>query len=157
VSALHLTVNGRPQTVEVDDDTPLLWILRDSLGLTGTKFGCGIGVCGACTVLENGDALRSCQISARDAADRSFTTIEGLSLDANHPCQRAWLEEDVAQCGFCQPGMILNACALLRAHPDPRDETIDEAMSASVCRCGTYPRIRKAIHRAAALMRQEAK
>jgi len=157
VSALHLTVNGQPRTVEVDDDTPLLWILRDSLGLTGTKYGCGIGVCGACTVLENGEALRSCQLAARDAANRSFTTIEGLSPDANHPCQRAWLEEDVAQCGFCQPGMILNACALLRAHKNPDDETIDEVMSASVCRCGTYPRMRKAIHRAAALMQQEAK
>jgi isoquinoline 1-oxidoreductase alpha subunit len=157
VSAIHLTVNGQPRTVDVDDDTPLLWILRDSLGLTGTKFGCGIGICGACTVLEKGDALRSCQIAASDAADRSFTTIEGLSPDANHPCQRAWLEEDVAQCGFCQPGMILNACALLRAHSSPDDEMIDEVMSASVCRCGTYPRIRKAIHRAAALMQQAAK
>jgi isoquinoline 1-oxidoreductase subunit alpha len=157
VSALHLTVNGQQRAVEVDEDTPLLWILRDSLGLTGTKYGCGIGVCGACTVLENGEALRSCQITARDAIDRSFTTIEGLSPDANHPCQRAWLEEDVAQCGFCQPGMILNACALLRSHKNPDDETIDEVMSASVCRCGTYPRIRKAIHRAAALMQQEAR
>jgi len=157
VSELRLTVNGQSRTVEVDEDTPLLWILRDSLGLTGTKFGCGIGVCGACTVLENGEALRSCQITASDAANRSFITIEGLSHDANHPCQRAWLEEDVAQCGFCQPGMILNACALLRAQKNPSDEAIDEVMSASVCRCGTYPRIRKAIHRAAALMQQEAK
>jgi aerobic-type carbon monoxide dehydrogenase small subunit (CoxS/CutS family) len=156
VSAIHLTINGQSRTVEVDDDTPLLWVLRDSLGLTGTKFGCGIGVCGACTVLEKDEALRSCQIAARDAVGRSFTTIEGLSSDANHPCQRAWLEEDVAQCGFCQPGMILNACALLRAHQNPDDETIDEVMSASVCRCGTYPRIRKAIHRAAALMQQAA-
>ncbi len=156
MSALHLTINGQPRAVEVDNDTPLLWILRESLGLTGTKFGCGAGICGSCTVLENGKALRSCQIAARDAAGRSFTTIEGLSLDANHPCQRAWIEEDVAQCGFCQPGMILNACALLHEHPNPSDEVIDEVMSASVCRCGTYPRMRKAIHRAAALLRDKA-
>jgi isoquinoline 1-oxidoreductase alpha subunit len=156
MSALHLNVNGQPREVEVDDDMPLLWVLRDSLGMTGTKFGCGVGVCGACTVLENGAALRSCQIRAQQAASRSFTTIEGLSPDANHPCQSAWIEEDVAQCGFCQPGMILNACALLREHPNPSDEMIDEAMSASVCRCGTYPRMRKAIHRAAALLREKA-
>jgi len=157
MSALHLTVNAQPREIEVDDDMPLLWVLRDSLGLTGTKFGCGVGVCGACTVLEKGEALRSCQIAAREAAGRSFTTIEGLSADANHPCQRAWIDEDVAQCGFCQPGMILTACALLREHPDPSDEMIDEAMSASVCRCGTYPRMRKAIHRAAALLREKAR
>src|SRR6185369_12052184 len=157
MSALHLTINGQPRQVEVDDDTPLLWLLRDSLGMSGTKFGCGVGVCGACTVLEDGKALRACQLVAKEAAGRSFTTIEGLSPDASHPCQRAWIEEDVAQCGFCQPGMILNACALLCAHKNPDDETIDEVMSASVCRCGTYPRMRKAIHRAAALMQQEAK
>jgi isoquinoline 1-oxidoreductase subunit alpha len=156
MSALHLTVNGQRREVEVDGEMPLLWLLRDSLGLTGTKFGCGIGVCGSCTVLEDGKALRSCQIAAQDAAGRSFTTIEGLSPDANHPCQRAWMEEDVAQCGFCQPGMILNACALLQEHPNPSDEMIDEVMSASVCRCGTYPRMRKAIHRAAALLREKA-
>lgn len=154
MSALRLTINGQSREVEVDDDTPLLWVLRDSLGLTGTKFGCGVGVCGACTVLENGKALRSCQVAAHEAADRSFTTIEGLSADANHPCQRAWIEEDVAQCGFCQPGMILNACALLREHPNPTDEMIDAIMSESVCRCGTYPRMRKAIHRAGEIMRQ---
>jgi len=154
--AIHLTINGRPRSAEVDDDTPLLWLLRDSLGLTGTKFGCGVGICGACTVLEYGKALRSCQLLAKEAADRSFTTIEGLSADASHPCQRAWIEEDVAQCGFCQPGMILNACALLREHPDPSDELIDAVMSESVCRCGTYPRMRKAIRRAAALLRQTA-
>ncbi len=156
MSALHLTINDQTREVEVDEDTPLLWILRDSLGLTGTKFGCGVGVCGSCTVLENGKALRSCQLPAREAAGRSFTTIEGLSSDASHPCQRAWIEEDVAQCGFCQPGMILSACALLREHPDPSDEIIETVMSDSVCRCGTYPRMRKAIHRAAAIMRQKA-
>jgi isoquinoline 1-oxidoreductase subunit alpha len=157
VGAIPITVNGQRREVDVDADTPLLWLLRDSLGLSGTKFGCGVGVCGACTVLENGDALRSCQITAKDAEGRSFVTIEGLSADVNHPCQRAWMEEDVAQCGFCQPGMIMTACALLRQHPDPTDEMIDQVMSNSVCRCGTYPRLRKAIHRASALMREKAK
>ena len=157
VGAIQITVNGNQQEADVDEDTPLLWMLRDSLGLTGTKFGCGVGVCGACTVLENGNAVRSCQIPAKDAVNRSFVTIEGLSADASHPCQRAWIEEDVAQCGFCQPGMIMNACALLRQHPEPTDEMIDNVMSDCVCRCGTYPRIRKAIHRASALMREAAK
>jgi isoquinoline 1-oxidoreductase subunit alpha len=154
MSARSLTINGQLREVDVDEDTPLLWVLRDSLGLTGTKFGCGVGVCGACTILENGKALRSCQLSAGEAAGRSFTTIEGLSPDASHPCQRAWIEEDVAQCGFCQPGMILNACALLREHPNPTDQMIDAVMSDAVCRCGTYPRMRKAIHRASVIMRQ---
>ena len=154
MSARQLTVNGQPRELDVEPDTPLLWVLRDSLGLTGTKFGCGVGVCGACTVLENGNALRSCQLSVGEATGRSFTTIEGLSPDASHPCQRAWIEEDVAQCGFCQPGMILNACALLREHPNPTDEIIDAVMSDAVCRCGTYPRMRKAIHRASAIMRE---
>ena len=138
--------------MDVDSVTPLLWILRDTLGLTGTKFGCGVGVCGACTVLENGEAVRACQIAASSAAGRSFTTIEGLSTDGTHPCQKAWLAEDVAQCGFCQPGMIMTACALLKKHPEPTDAEIDVTMSDLVCRCGTYPRMRKAIHRAAAEM-----
>ena len=138
--------------MDVDSVTPLLWILRDTLGLTGTKFGCGVGVCGACTVLENGEAVRACQIAASSAAGRSFTTIEGLSTDGTHPCQKAWLAEDVAQCGFCQPGMIMTACALLKKHPQPTDAEIDVTMSDLVCRCGTYPRMRKAIHRAAAEM-----
>jgi len=150
---ISLTINEAHKEVDVDDDMPLVWVLRDSLGLTGTKFGCGVGVCGSCTVLENGKAVRSCQIAANEAKDRSFTTIEGLSRDASHPCQRAWLEEDVAQCGYCQPGMILNACALLREQPSPTDDVIDAVMSESVCRCGTYPRMRKAIRRAAALMK----
>jgi aerobic-type carbon monoxide dehydrogenase small subunit (CoxS/CutS family) len=141
----HVTVNGTRRTLDADSDTPLLWILRDSLGLTGTKFGCGVGVCGACTVLEGDTALRSCQLTIEHADGRTFLTIEGLS----HPCQRAWLEEDVAQCGFCQPGMILQAVALLRASARPSDAQIDAAMRDHVCRCGTYPRIRKAIHRAA--------
>ncbi|MGI9086577.1 MAG: (2Fe-2S)-binding protein [Chthoniobacterales bacterium] len=151
----RLTVNGSERRIEVDDDTPLLWILRDTLALTGTKFGCGVGVCGACTILENGKALRACQIPASEVNGRSFTTIEGLSPDASHPCQRAWLAEDVAQCGFCQPGMIMTACGLLGENPQPSDELIDRVMSDSVCRCGTYPRMRKAIHRAAELLRAE--
>ena len=155
MAELRLTVNGTPRNVNVDDDTPLLWILRDQLGLTGTKFGCGVGVCGACTILENGKALRACQIPATEAASRSFVTIEGLSPDVTHPCQRAWLAEDVAQCGYCQAGMIMSACALLRENPEPTDQLIDSVMSDSVCRCGTYPRIRKAIHRAAAEMREK--
>jgi len=155
MSKYALTINRTRREVEVDDDTPLVWILRDSLGLTGTKFGCGVGVCGSCTVLENGEAIRSCQIPASDAKGRSFVTIEGLSADGTHPCQRAWLEEDVAQCGFCQPGMILTACSLLRDHPNPDDAVIDAAMSDSVCRCGTYPRMRRAIKRAAALMQEK--
>ena len=153
MSEFALSVNGTRRVVAVDADTPLLWILRDTLSLTGTKFGCGVGVCGACTVLEDGRAIRSCQIAAHDANGRSFTTIEGLSPDASHPCQRAWLMEDVAQCGFCQPGMIMTACGLLREHPEPTDDVIDHVMSDSVCRCGTYTRMRKAIKRAAAEMR----
>jgi isoquinoline 1-oxidoreductase alpha subunit len=151
---IALTVNDTRKEVDVDDDMPLVWILRDSLGLTGTKFGCGVGVCGSCTVLENGKAVRSCQIPASDAKERSFTTIEGLSPDGTHPCQRAWLEEDVAQCGYCQPGMIMNACALLRDQPNPTDDAINSVMSESVCRCGTYSRMRKAIKRAAELMQK---
>ena len=152
---VSLTVNDTRKEVDVDDDMPLVWILRDTLEMTGTKFGCGVGVCGSCTVLENGKAIRSCQIPASEAKDRSFTTIEDLSRDGSDPCQRAWLEEDVAQCGFCQPGMILNACSLLRDQPSPNDEQIDAVMSDSVCRCGTYPRMRKAIKRAAALMQEK--
>ena len=121
--------------MEAEPDTPLLWVLRDGLGLTGTKYGCGIGVCGACTVLDGGKAVRSCQIRQL-AAGRRFTTIEGLSADGGHPCQRAWLEEDVAQCGYCQPGMILEAAALL-AKPRPAEEDVDAAFADHVCRCGT--------------------
>ena len=153
----EITVNGAKHLVQVDDDTPLLWILRDTLGLTGTKFGCGVGVCGACTVLENGQAVRSCQIPCSAAAGRNFTTIEGLSPDGTHPCQRAWIEEEVAQCGYCQPGMIMAACGLLKSKPEPSDADIDETMSDLVCRCGTYPRMRKAIHRATSLMEERAK
>jgi aerobic-type carbon monoxide dehydrogenase small subunit (CoxS/CutS family) len=143
-----ISVNGERHDVDVDDDMPLLWIIRDVIGLTGTKFGCGMGICGACAVLRDGAAVRSCQITANEANGKRFTTIEGLSKDNSHPCQRAWLEEDVAQCGYCQAGMILTACALLRAHPHPTDAQIDDAMSDLICRCGTYPRIRKAIRKA---------
>ena len=140
----NLRVNGKQRLVDADADTPLLWILRDSLNLTGTKYGCGIGICGACTVHENGSSARSCQIAVADTAGKSYTTIEGLQ----HPCQRAWIEEDVAQCGYCQPGMIMEAAALLRVHSNPSTAQIEEAMDAHVCRCGTYPRILTAIRRA---------
>ena|ERR1700694_1213839 len=149
MSLITLIVNGRKHSVEVDPQSPLLWILRDGLGLTGTKFGCGMGLCGACTVHLDGDAVRSCITKMADAAGRRVTTIEGLSKDRNHPIQRAWVADDVPQCGYCQPGMIMAAAALLRATPRPSDADIDETMSRHICRCGTYPRIRHAIHRAA--------
>ena len=151
MARIALEVNGRRRIVDVDGDTPLLWILRDNLGLTGTKFGCGVGICGACTILEGALGVRSCQISAKDASEKKFTTIEGLSKDGTHPCQRAWLDEDVAQCGYCQPGMIMEACALLAKKPNPNDADIDAVMREHVCRCGTYPRIRRAIHTASKL------
>jgi isoquinoline 1-oxidoreductase subunit alpha len=147
-----LTVNGRRFEVEAaDPDLPLLWVLRDRLGLTGTKFGCGMGVCGACTVLSSGEAMQSCQTPISVAAGGRFTTIEGLSKDGSHPCQRAWLEEDVAQCGYCQPGMILEAASLLGRKARPSDSDIDTAFAGHVCRCGTYPRIRRAVRRASEL------
>jgi len=143
-----LTVNGRPRSVEAaDPDTPLLWILRDRLGLTGTKFGCGVGVCGACTIHFDGEAVRSCEVPVSLAAGRSVTTIEGLSADGSHPCQRAWLEEDVAQCGYCQPGMIMEMAALLARAARPSESDVEAAMSDHVCRCGTYARIRRAARR----------
>jgi isoquinoline 1-oxidoreductase alpha subunit len=144
-----LTVNGRRHEVEAEPDTPLLWILRDRLGLTGTKYGCGVALCGACTVLAGGEAVRSCAVEIAAAAGRSYTTIEGLSPDGSHPCQVAWIEEDVAQCGFCQPGMILEAVALLRKTPTPGDADVDRAFAGHVCRCGTYERLRAAVRRAA--------
>ncbi len=148
----RFTVNGQPREVETaDPDMPLLWVLRDRLGLTGTKFGCGMGVCGACTVLMAGEAIRSCQTPVSGAAGRRFTTIEGLSPDGGHPCQKAWLAEDVAQCGYCQPGMILEAAALLARTPRPTDADIDRAFDGHVCRCGTYARVRRAVRRAGAL------
>ncbi len=144
-----LTINGRPRRVAADPETPLLWVLRDLLRMTGTKYGCGVGVCGACTVHENSAAVRSCQIPLSQAAGKRYTTIEGLSPDGGHPCQKAWIDEDVAQCGYCQPGMIMAAAALLAQKPNPTDEEIDAVMSELVCRCGTYGRIRRAIHLAA--------
>lgn len=153
MKTFSLTINGKKQKVEVMPDTPLLWVLRDSLNLTGTKYGCGIGACGACTIHQNGKAVRACQIPVSEAAGKSYTTIEGLSESGNHPCQRAWIEEDVAQCGFCQPGMIMTAAAMLKETPKPTDADIDRAMSDSVCRCGTYQRIRRAIKRAAGEMK----
>lgn len=144
-----LTINQQKVTVSVEPEMPLLWVLRDYLGLTGTKFGCGLGVCGACTILQGNQSVRACQIPCQDAAGKSFTTIEGLSKDNSHPCQKAWLEEDVAQCGFCQSGMILETAAFLKHTPNPTDEQIDDVLSHHVCRCGTYQRIRRAVHRAA--------
>ena len=145
----QLTVNGRKHSVDVDADTPLLWVLRDTLGLTGTKFGCGQGVCGACTVHLTGKAVRACQTSLQEASGHAITTVEGLSKDGSHPVQKAWLAEDVAQCGYCQPGMIMSAAALLRQKPHPTDYDIDAAFADHVCRCGTYPRVRSAVKRAA--------
>ncbi|WP_306591982.1 (2Fe-2S)-binding protein [Geothrix sp. 21YS21S-4] len=147
--AYQLTVNGRVRTVDADADTPLLWILRDNLGLTGTKFGCGQGVCGSCVVHLDGKAARSCQTPIKEAAGHSVVTVEGLSKDGSHPVQKAWLAEDVSQCGYCQPGMIMTAAALLKWKARPTDGDIDEAFADHICRCGTYPRVRKAVKRAA--------
>ena len=144
-----LQVNGRTQEVQAEPDTPLLWVLRDLLQLTGTKYGCGVGLCGACTIHEDGRAIRSCQTTVSSALGKNYTTIEGLSAKGDHPCQRAWITEDVSQCGYCQAGMVMTAAALLREKPSPTDADIDSVMSQLICRCGTYQRIRKAIHRAA--------
>ena len=147
-----ITVNNQMINVEAEPDTPLLWVLRDHLGMTGTKYGCGMALCGACTVHIDGAAIRSCVLPLSAAAGRSITTIEGLSKDRSHAVQRAWLEIDVPQCGYCQSGQIMSAVALLRTNARPADADIDAAMSGNICRCGTYPRIRKAIHRAAELL-----
>jgi aerobic-type carbon monoxide dehydrogenase small subunit (CoxS/CutS family) len=146
---VSLTVNGRPVRVVAAEGTPLLWVLRDTLGLTGTKYGCGIARCGACTVHVDGEPLRSCVLPIESVAGKSVTTIEGLSPDRSHPLQRAWIAEDVPQCGYCQSGQIMSAAALLARDPRPDDAAIDEAMRGNICRCGTYQRIRRAIHRAA--------
>ncbi|MGA9027567.1 MAG: (2Fe-2S)-binding protein [Steroidobacteraceae bacterium] len=145
---ISIRVNGKQHEVDAEADTPLLWVLRDELNLTGTKFGCGIGLCGACTVLLDGAPMRTCVLTAAAAAGKSITTIEGLSKDRSHPVQQAWIAESVPQCGYCQSGMILTAVALLEKTPHPSDADIDAAMT-NICRCGTYNRIRKAIHRAA--------
>jgi isoquinoline 1-oxidoreductase alpha subunit len=155
---MHLKVNGKEYAADgIEDGTPLLWVLRDSLGLVGTKFGCGIGACGACTVHLNGEAVRSCSIPASMAAGQSITTIEGLapSGEVLHPLQQAWIDEDVAQCGYCQAGQLMTAAVLLAKKPDPSDADIDQAMSGNLCRCGTYVRIRKAVRRAAVVLRNE--
>jgi len=149
MSTVALKINGKSHTVDVTADTPLLWALRDKLNLTGTKYSCGIGVCGTCTVLVNGMPMRSCVMPAATMAGAEITTIEGLDPSGNHPVQKAWNDEDVTQCGYCQPGQILTASALLERNPNPSDEDINVAMSGVLCRCGTYPRIRKAIKRAA--------
>ncbi|HEV8356540.1 MAG TPA: (2Fe-2S)-binding protein [Gemmatimonadales bacterium] len=149
MAAIILRVNGRARQLDVDPGTPLLWILRDVLNLTGTKYGCGIAQCGACTVHLDGVAVRSCVTPVGTVKARAVTTIEGLSPDASHPVQRAWIAESVPQCGYCQPGQVMSAAALLSVHRSPSDAEIDEAMSGNLCRCGTYDRIRRAIHRAA--------
>ncbi len=147
--AYSLTVNGQRRSITAAADTPLLWVIRDSLGLTGTKFGCGMAQCGACTVHLDGQPVRSCSTPITAAAGKRVTTIEGLSPDGSHALQRAWVEEDVPQCGYCQSGQLMSAAALLAAKPHPTDADIDTAMSGNICRCGTYNRVRRAIHRAA--------
>jgi isoquinoline 1-oxidoreductase alpha subunit len=148
---VKLTVNQKEYQVDASPDMPLLWVLRDILGLTGTKFGCGMALCGACTVHLNGEAVRSCVTLLERAAGQQITTIEGLSADNSHPLQKAWIQADVPQCGYCQSGQIMSAAVLLRENPHPSDKDIDDAMTGNICRCGTYPRIRKAIHLAAQL------
>jgi isoquinoline 1-oxidoreductase subunit alpha len=147
--AITFTLNGGKQTVDVNPQTPLLWVLRDTLGLTGTKFGCGAALCGACTVHLNGSAIRSCVTPVSSVAGKSVTSIEGLSSDTTHPVQQAWMEEDVPQCGYCQSGQLMAAASLLAKTSKPTDADIDEAMRGNICRCGTYSQIRRAIHRAA--------
>lgn len=149
---MQLNINGVTHDVQVPEDMPVLWVLRDVLGLTGTKYGCGIAQCGACTVHVDGQAMRSCVLPAASVAGKSIVTIEGLGPGLT-AVQRAWIDVDVVQCGYCQPGQIMSAAALLREQPNPSDADIDRAMSGNICRCGTYPRIREAIHRAAALMK----
>jgi isoquinoline 1-oxidoreductase alpha subunit len=151
IMPINLTVNGRASTVDVPADTPLLWVIRDVLNLHGTKYGCGIGQCGACTVHLGGQPVRSCLTPVGSAQNAHITTIEGLSPDGSHPLQQAWREMDVPQCGYCQAGQIMSAAALLSKHPNPTDEDIDSAMNGNLCRCGTYVRIRKAIHKAASM------
>jgi len=147
------SINGRKVTVDVEDDTPLLWVIRDDLGLTGTKYGCGIAQCGACTVHKDGKAIRSCSVPVSEADGAKITTIEGLSEDSSHPVQRAWVIEQVPQCGYCQSGMIMATAAFLKDTPKPKDTDIDAGIT-NICRCGTYPRIRRAVHLAASLERE---
>jgi isoquinoline 1-oxidoreductase alpha subunit len=152
---VRLIVNGVEHALDVDRDMPLLWVLRDVLNLTGTKYGCGQALCGACTVHLDGRSVRSCVTPVRRAESREVTTIEGLSADGDHPLQRAWIELGVPQCGFCQAGQIMTAAVLLRAKPEPSDDEIDQTMAGNICRCGTYPRIRAAVRRAAEIADDE--
>jgi len=145
---MKLRVNGKEHEVSVPEEMPLLWVLRDVLGLTGTKYGCGMAQCGACTVHLDGEAIRSCVRPVGSVGSKAVTTIEGLSADGLHPVQRAWIDADVVQCGYCQPGQVMTAAALLRVKPDPTDKEIDDALSGNLCRCGTYQRIRAAVRRA---------
>jgi aerobic-type carbon monoxide dehydrogenase small subunit (CoxS/CutS family) len=154
MASIRFTLNGKPQVAAVAPDMPLLWVLRDHLGLTGTKFGCGMALCGACTVHINGNAARSCVTLMSSVAGKNVTTIEGLSAEGSHPVQQAWIEADVPQCGYCQSGQIMAAAALLARKPRPSDADIDEVMRGNICRCGTYQTIRQAIHRAAEIKAQ---
>jgi isoquinoline 1-oxidoreductase subunit alpha len=149
MASIKFTLNGKSQTVEASPEMPLLWVLRDVLGMTGTKYGCGLALCGACTVHMEGNAIRSCQTAIERVAGKNITTIEGLSSDASHPVQQAWIELDVPQCGYCQSGQIMTASALLAKNSKPSDADIDEVMRGNICRCGTYQSIRKAVHLAA--------
>ena len=151
---ITLKVNGKQFNADVDPATPLLWVLRETLGLTGTKYGCGMAQCGACTVHLDGQAIRSCVKRVADATGKEITTIEGLSPDLSHPLQKAWMEIDVPQCGYCQSGQLMSAAVLLNENAQPTDNDIDEAMTGNICRCGTYPRIHRAIHRAAEIKAQ---
>ena len=148
--SVNFQVNGKPAKANAETDTPLLWVLRDELGMTGTKFGCGAALCGACTVHLNGEAVRSCQLPISALAGTEITTIEGLSAKGDHPVQKAWVDVDVAQCGYCQSGQIMSAAALLKNNPNPTEEDIENFMTGNICRCGTYTRIKKAILQAAA-------
>ena len=150
MATINLNINGKQQSVDVDPKTPLLWVLREHLSLVGTKYGCGIAQCGACTVHLEGNAVRSCSLPVSAVANKKITTIEGLSENGDHPVQKAWLEHDVAQCGYCQTGQIMSAVALLKTTPNPTDVQIDNAMSGNICRCGTYLRIRDAVKSVAA-------
>lgn len=154
MAEISFVVNGVPRRVDVDPETPLLWVLRDTLGLTGTKFGCGMGACGACTVHQQGRAVRSCQVPAGSLSGQSVTTIEGLGVGRRHPCQQAWLDEDVAQCGYCQPGMIVSLAALLAETKNPTEAQVDSTLSEHLCRCGTYDRVRKAVARSIVLSQE---
>jgi isoquinoline 1-oxidoreductase alpha subunit len=148
----NIIVNGTPHQIDVEPETPLLWVLREEIGLTGTKFGCGIAQCGACTVHVNGEAIRSCSVPVRTVEGKQITTIEGLSKDSTHPVQQAWLTEQVPQCGYCQSGQIMATVAFLKTHPNPTDADINDNLT-NICRCGTYERLRRAVHRAAAMIR----